>query len=329
MTTAPSSSLTSSSLSWHQDIRLLKENISSVIRGKGEVIDLVLTSLLAGGHLLIEDVPGVGKTTLAHAVAISLGCSFRRIQFTADMLPSDLIGVSVYNQKTESFEFRRGPLFTQIVLADEINRTSPRTQSALLEAMNERQITVDGHTYPLAHPFLVLATQNPIESFGTYPLPDSQYDRFLMRIRIGYPPADVEKEVLRTRKQTEPVDSLQPAINHEQLLLLQSKVDDVQFDEALQDYLYALVAETRVSALLATGVSTRGALQFHRAVRAYALLQERDYVLPDDIKLLALACLAHRVTAKQRAGSGGWNADRLTDTEQVILEIMERIPIPL
>lgn len=314
---------------WNHHIRELKNNIASVIRGKDDVIDLVLTALLAGGHLLIEDVPGVGKTTLAHAVAISLGCSFRRIQFTADMLPSDLIGVSVYNQKAEAFEFRRGPLFTQVVLADEINRTSPRTQSALLEAMNERQITVDGQTYPLEHPFLVLATQNPIESFGTYPLPDSQYDRFLMRIRIGYPPPDVEREVLRTRKQQEPVDSLQPAIDHSQLLGLQNRVDEIQFDEALQEYLYQLIAETRVSALLSIGVSTRGALQFHRAVRAYALLQERDYVLPDDIKLLAPACLAHRVTAKQRAGGGGWNADRQIHTEQVILEIMERIPIPL
>lgn len=315
--------------SWRQTLQDLKANIASVIRGKDEVIARVLTSLFAGGHLLIEDVPGVGKTTLAQAVAISLGCSFRRIQFTADMLPADLIGVSIYNQKTESFEFRRGPLFSQVILADEINRTSPRTQSALLEAMNERQITVDGQTHALEHPFLVLATQNPIESFGTYPLPDSQYDRFLMRIRIGYPPPEVEREVLRTRTRHEPVESLESSIDRDTLLALQHKVDDIQFDEGLQDYLYSIVAETRVSSLLSTGVSTRGSLQFHRAVRAFAMVQERDYVLPDDIKALAPICLAHRVTPKQRVGSGGWSADKPTDTEQVILEIMERIAVPL
>lgn len=315
--------------SWRQTIRGLKGNIASIIRGKDEVIARVLTSLFAGGHLLIEDVPGVGKTTLAHAVAISLGCSFRRIQFTADMLPADLIGVSVYNQKTESFEFRPGPLFSQVILADEINRTSPRTQSALLEAMNERQITVERETYPLEHPFLVLATQNPIESFGTYPLPDSQYDRFLMRIRIGYAPPEIEREILRTRTRHEPVDSMEASIDRDTLLALQHKVDEIQFDESLQDYLFSIVAETRVSSLLATGVSTRGALQFHRAVRAYAMVHERDYVLPDDIKALAPVCLAHRVTPKQRVGSGGWSSDKPTDTEQVILEIMERIAVPL
>jgi MoxR-like ATPase len=314
---------------WLRDIGQLKANIGMVIQGKESVIDRLLTALLAGGHVLIEDVPGVGKSTLAHAMAVSVACSFRRVQFTADMLPSDLIGVMIYNQKTEIFEFRPGPLFAQIVLADEINRASPRTQSALLEAMNEGQITVDRQTYPLEHPFLVLATQNPTESYGTYPLPDSQYDRFLMRIRVGYPSEEVEQNLLRTRDMQNPIERLGAVIDSSRVIELQQLVDRVKFDDALQNYLYQLVAESRRSALLAVGVSTRGALQFHRAVRAYALVHGREYVLPDDIKQLAVECLAHRVMLKQRIGGGGWTSERGSDTEQVILEILERLPVPL
>ena len=306
----------------------LKKNISSVVLGKDEVIDLVLTTLVTGGHLLIEDVPGVGKTTLANAVAISLGCSFKRIQFTADMLPSDLLGVSIFNQKTQSFEFRQGPLFSQFVLADEINRTSPRTQSALLQAMNEGEITVDRETYPLEKPFLVFATQNPIESYGTYPLPESQLDRFLMRIEIGYPPEEVEKEILRTRKQRRPIEDLQSVSNPELLLELQSAVDQVEFDEELQGYLYDLVKATRHSSLLSIGVSTRGAIQFHRAVRAYAMVQSRSYVLPDDIKNLAAPCLAHRISLRQ-SGTGGWSTSGYAEAEQIILDLLTHIPVPL
>lgn len=310
-------------------LKKLKDEITTVIQGKEAIIDLVLTTLLAGGHLLIEDVPGVGKTTLGQAVASSLGCTFRRIQFTADMLPSDLIGISLFNQKTQAFEFRPGPLFAQVVLADEINRTSPRTQSALLEAMNERQITVDRETHKLASPFLVIATQNPTESYGTYPLPDSQLDRFLMRIHIGYPPDEVEKEILRTRKIARPVEKVEAQVSAEELLSLQQEVDQVSFDEGLLEYLYALVKETRQSSLLSVGVSTRGALQFHRAIRAYALVQGREYVLPDDLKELAIPCLAHRIAPRQQLATGGWSPDAPNDTEQVLLEILQRLPVPL
>ena len=310
------------------NLHQLKSNIAKVVKGKEEAIHRVLTVLLAGGHLLIEDVPGVGKTTLAQALANSLGCAFQRIQFTADMLPSDLIGVSIFNQNTHEFEFKPGPLFTQVVLADEINRTSPRTQSALLEAMNERQITVNRETHPLKQPFFVMATQNPLESYGTYPLPDSQLDRFLMRIRIGYPDEKTELEILKTRQRRHPVNDLEEVLSHEQLSRLQAAVDNVQFDDSLQEYLYALVKETRTSALLSVGVSTRGALLFHRAVRAYALVQERDYVLTDDIKTLAIDCLAHRITPKHR-GTGDWNPEGETSTEQVIIEILSHLPVPL
>jgi MoxR-like ATPase len=315
--------------SWATLLTRLRDEISGAIQGKDEIFDFVLTTLLANGHVLIEDVPGVGKTTLAQAVAASLGCSFRRIQFTADMLPSDLIGVSIFNQQSQAFEFRPGPLFAQVVLADEINRTSPRTQSALLEAMNEGQITVDRETHQLAAPFLVLATQNPLESYGTYPLPDSQFDRFLMRIHIGYPPDEVEKEILRTRKMARPVESLQPVVSPEELLAMQRAVDEVTFDPELLDYLYALIKETRQSSFLSVGVSTRGALQFHRAIRAYAFLQGRRFVLPDDLKKLAVPCLAHRVTPQQQLGQGGWSPTQQTDTEQIIAEILDRVPVPL
>ncbi|MCB9640190.1 MAG: MoxR family ATPase [Myxococcales bacterium] len=310
-------------------LQKMKDHIGAVVQGKDAEIERVLTTLLAGGHLLLEDVPGVGKTTLAHAVAVTIGCSFRRIQFTADMLPSDLIGISLYNQQDQSFEFRPGPLFSQVVLADEINRTSPRTQSALLEAMNEGQITVDRETHPLSRPFLVIATQNPVESYGTYPLPESQLDRFLMRMRLGYPPANIEKEVLRTRKQTAPVEKMTPLIDAETLLSLQEKVDGVHFDEALQDYLYDIIHETRVSNLIAIGVSTRGSLLFHRAVRAYALVQGRNHVIPDDIKTLALPCLAHRITLRQRLSNDTWDPRKLSDTEQVLQDILDRLSIPL
>lgn len=310
-------------------LQRMKQHIGTVVRGKDAEIERVLTTLLAGGHLLLEDVPGVGKTTLAHAVAITVGCSFRRIQFTADMLPSDLIGISLFNQKDHTFEFRPGPLFSQVILADEINRTSPRTQSALLEAMNEGQITVDRETHTLERPFLVIATQNPIESYGTYPLPESQLDRFLMRMRLGYPPAEIEKEVLRTRTQQAPVEQLKPLLDADALLRLQAAVDQVHFDPALQDYLYEIVSQTRLSNLIAIGVSTRGALLFHRATRAFALVQGRHHVIPDDIKSLALPCLAHRLTLKQRLQGDIWDPRKLSDTEQVLQDILDRLSIPL
>ena len=307
----------------------LRNNVNQVVQGKEEVVDLVLTCVLAGGHVLIEDVPGVGKTTLAMAVALSLGCSFQRIQFTSDMLPSDVIGVSLFNQKTQEFEFRKGPLFSQVVLADEINRTSPRTQSALLESMNEGKITTQGQTYDLERPFLVFATQNPIESFGAYPLPDSQLDRFLMRLHMGYPDPETEKHVLRNRKMNEPVEALKAVLNRDVLLKLQEEVDLVHMEEALEDYLHALILETRESPLLSVGVSTRGALLFHRAVRAFARLHGRDYVLPDDIKTLAVPCLAHRISLKQRTNADAWSSAQSSEAERVVLDMLNRLAVPL
>lgn len=307
----------------------LKQNIAGAIQGKEDVVEHVLTAVLAGGHVLIEDVPGVGKTTLAQAVSASLGCSFRRIQFTADMLPSDLIGISLFNQKIQEFEFKKGPLFAQVILADEINRTSPRTQSALLEAMSEGQISVNRETYALPRPFLVLATQNPTESYGTYPLPDSQLDRFLMRIHIGYPEEHVEKEILKTRTTQRPVESLEAVVTAEQWFQLQSDVDRVQMDDALLDYMYSIIQETRNAKLLSVGVSTRGALLFHRAVRAYALVQQRSFVLPDDIKKLAVPCLAHRVSTLNQMGSGGWTPEQPADSEHIIAELLNQIPVPV
>jgi MoxR-like ATPase len=307
-------------------VELLQSAIERVIRGKPEVVRLALVTLLAGGHLLIEDVPGVGKTTLAHALARALDCEFQRIQFTSDLLPSDVIGLSIYNQHDSLFEWKPGPIFANIVLADEINRTTPKTQSALLEAMAERHVTVEGITHALPQPFMVLATQNPIEHHGTYPLPESQLDRFMLRLRIGYPGVADEKLILRDREHAEPLDDMQPVMSAQDILELQGAVSDVSVDDAIVDYLMRIVAATRSSEMLDLGVSPRGTLSLFRAAQALALTEERSYCLPDDIKRLVVPVFAHRLTVSSRYSSA---MRRSEEAEAVLLEIMKTISVPL
>jgi len=309
-----------------QTVSQLQRSIARVIYGKEEAIQLALVTLLARGHLLIEDVPGVGKTTLAQALAKSFHCSFQRIQFTSDLLPSDVLGVSVYNPESREFEFRPGPIFANVVLADEINRTTPRTQSALLEAMNEAQVTVDGRTLPLPQPFLVIATQNPVEHHGTYPLPESQLDRFLMRIRMGYPSHETEKEILRKRASDDPVQSLEPVADVRDVLSMQEAVAQIKVDSSLHDYALEIVARTRKSDQLSLGVSPRGTLMLQRAAQARAFLDGRTFCLPDDFKQLAVAVFAHRVVASSRHASLQRKSET---TEAVLREIVESVPVPL
>ena len=305
-------------------IRRLEDSVGRTLIGKPDVVRLAVIGLVARGHLLIEDVPGVGKTTLAAALARSIGASFQRIQFTSDMLPSDVLGVTVWEPKSGDFVFKPGPLFTNIVLADEINRTTPKTQSALLEAMNEAQVSLDHSTYPLPRPFMVLATQNPREYEGTFPLPESQLDRFLLRIRIGYPgPAD-EKAVLRGDTAPPPA-GLARVVLAEEVLGLQEAAERVRAEESVLDYLVELVTATRHSPLLALGVSPRGSLALLRAARARALADGRDYLLPDDIKDLAVAALAHRVIVK--AGLAGSAAGGM-DAEAAVTAILQDVPVP-
>jgi len=304
-------------------LQALHANLSCALLGKPEVIRRVIVALLAEGHLLIEDVPGVGKTLLARALARSLDCRFHRIQFTPDLLPSDLIGTSVYHQPSGEFVFKPGPIFTQVVLADEINRATPRTQSALLEAMNDRQVSVDGRSLPLEPPFLVLATQNPYEFEGTFPLPESQLDRFVMRLRIGYPERSVEKDVLAQHRNGEPVDQLKPVLRAADVIALQQRVRTVRVDDSLNDYLLDIVTATRTHADIYLGASTRAALALYRAAQALALADGRDYAVPDDIKQLAVPVLAHRLlTRSYRQGERG------SRPEALLAEILARTPVP-
>ena len=300
--------------------------ISRVVKGKEDVIQLALTTLLARGHLLIEDVPGVGKTTLAQALARSFHCSFQRIQFTSDLLPSDVIGVSVYNPTTQGFEFKPGPIFANIIVADEINRTTPKTQSALLEAMNESQITVDNHTHPLPKPFLVLATQNPIEHHGTYPLPESQLDRFLMRIRMGYPDRESEKNILRNNAGPSPAESVAPMMDATDVLAMQEAVSHIKVEESLLDYALEIVERTRQTEQLSLGVSPRGAVMLHRAAQARAFLEGRDYCLPDDFKRLIVPVFSHRVVVSSRYVSTQKKSEQ---AEAILREILETTRVPL
>ncbi|MEO8434386.1 MAG: MoxR family ATPase [Pyrinomonadaceae bacterium] len=309
-----------------EKIALLQSAIETIIRGKTEVVRLAIVTLIAGGHLLIEDVPGVGKTTLAHALARALDCTFQRIQFTSDLLPSDVIGLSVYNQLAGVFEWKPGPVFANVVLADEINRTTPKTQSALLEAMAERQVTIEGVTHGLPSPFIVLATQNPIEHHGTYPLPESQLDRFMLRLRIGYPGPDDEKKILRDREHAEPLDLMRPVMTAEDVLDLQQKVASVSVDDAIVDYLMRIVAATRDSEMLDLGVSPRATLALFRAAQALALTEERGYCVPDDIKRLVIPIFAHRLVISSRYAS---SLRRSEEAEAVLREIMKAVSVPL
>jgi MoxR-like ATPase len=304
----------------------LQRSIARVVKGKQDVIQLALTTLLARGHLLIEDVPGVGKTTLAQALARSFHCSFQRIQFTSDLLPSDVIGVSVYNPAGQEFEFKPGPIFANIIVADEINRTTPKTQSALLEAMNESQITVDNHTHPLPQPFLVLATQNPIEHHGTYPLPESQLDRFLMRIRMGYPGREGEKEILRNHSAAGHADQITPMMDAADVLAMQAAVSQVKVEESLLDYALEIVDRTRTSEQLSLGVSPRGTVMLHRAAQARAFLEGRDYCLPDDFKQLIVPVFAHRVVVSSRYVSTQKKSEQ---AEAILREILDTTRVPL
>jgi MoxR-like ATPase len=303
----------------------IESALGEAVRGKPDVLRLSLACLLARGHLLIEDVPGVGKTTLAQALARSVHSNFHRLQFTSDMLPSDVVGVTIYNAHTQEFEFKQGPVFTNFLLADEINRATPKTQSALLEAMNELQVTVDGRSYPLSQPFMVIATQNPVEHHGTYPLPESQLDRFLMRIRIGYPGRAAEREVLR-QNGTSSAESVQPAISGDELIALQEVVGRVTVDEALVDYMLEIVERTRTHPSLAMGVSPRGAQALYRATQGLAAVEGREYATPDDIKRLVLPVFAHRVLVNSRV----MPAQRPSEAaERVLNEILMLVEVPL
>ncbi|MDH5673045.1 MAG: MoxR family ATPase [Myxococcales bacterium] len=311
--------------------RTIIDNVEQVLQGKPEVVEMAVATLFAGGHLLIEDVPGVGKTTLARALALSTGLDFCRLQFTSDMMPADVLGGVIFSQASGEFSFRKGPIFTQILLADEINRTTPKTQSALLEAMGERRVSIDGHTHELDEPFFVVATQNPEEFYGTYPLPESQLDRFLMRLRIGYPPEAVERAVLAGRRGGDPVARVEAVVSRHDVLAAQQSVDRVRTSDELLDYLHAVVLATRSSPLLSIGASTRGALALERAVRAFALVQGRNYATPDDVKAVAVAVLAHRLRpagahsgAVSELGAGGH-----ADSERVVREILASIPVPV
>ena len=303
-------------------IRRLEENVALVIRGKREVIRLATVCLLARGHVLIEDVPGVGKTTLAQGMARSLGLSFQRIQFTSDLLPSDIIGVSIFNQKTQGFEFVPGPLFANVVLADEINRATPKTQSALLEAMSERQVSVERRAYLLPQPFVVLATQNPLEFHGTFPLPESQLDRFLMSLSLGYPPRRDERELLLSGGVEDLLQNLQPVVSQPELLQLQESVQQVRVAEKLADYMLAIAETTRHGSEFLLGVSTRGAQSLFRAVQALALAEGRSYAVPDDVQRLAGPVLAHRVVLKR-------GAIDLESARKAIERVIATVPVPL
>jgi len=308
-----------------ENIRKLIESVSRAVRGKPEAVRLAVTALVARGHLLIEDVPGIGKTTLAQALARSISCSFNRIQFTSDLLPSDIIGVTVFNKSKQEFEFKPGPIFANIVLADEINRATPKTQSALLEAMNEGQVSVENDTHRLPRPFMVLATQNPLEFYGTFPLPESQMDRFVIRIRMGYPGIDVEKEILKLGASGPLGAGLAPALTGEEVSVLQDKAARVRIDDGLLDYLLAIVEATRRSDKIALGASPRGSLYLSRAARAYALVNGRDYCVPDDIKTLAAPVLAHRLVLDSRGGFGR----RSEDADDVVRDIVESVDVPV
>ena len=301
----------------------VRENIQKVIVGKDEVIDLALVAVLCEGHILIEDVPGIGKTVLARSIAASLGCTFRRIQFTPDLLPSDVTGISFFSQKVQEFEFRPGPVMSQVVLADEINRATPRTQSALLEAMQERQVTVDGVTYPLPRPFLVLATQNPIELEGTFPLPEAQVDRFLIRLPIGYPTKEEEHAILLRFERENPLEELAPVTTPDELIGLQRQAREVRVEASVRGYIVDVARATRDHLEIQLGVSPRGTLALYQCAQALAAIRGREFVLPDDVKLLAPYVLVHRIVVSPATRLRG---RRLAD---VLMDVIDTVPVPV
>jgi MoxR-like ATPase len=304
----------------------LETALRTIIRGKDDVVRLALVCMLARGHLLIEGVPGVGKTTLGQAIARALDCSFQRVQFTSDMLPSDLLGISIYSASEQAFEFKRGPVFTNILLADEINRTTPKTQSALLEAMNEGQVTVDVHCYPLPQPFLVIATQNPVEHHGTYPLPESQLDRFLMRVRMGYPGEAAEREILRSTAGAIQLENLRPVLTGTEVLDMQQEVTRVRVDDSLVTYTLEIVRKTREAENLSLGVSPRGSQMLYRAAQAMAFLEGRTFCVPEDFKPLVVPVFAHRVVPNAHYSS---TLKKSEQAEQSIREILESTAVPV
>ena len=305
-------------------VAALQANVERVIRGKAEVIQYCIAALLAKGHILLEDVPGVGKTTLAHALARSLSLSFQRIQFTSDLLPADIVGITIFNQDQQEFEFISGPVFTNVLLADEINRATPKSQSALLEAMSEGMITVEKRRLPLPDPFLVIATQNPVEHVGTYPLPESQLDRFLMKLTIGYPNSTDEKKLLRAGGAQDALEHLQPVLDSVELRELQERVPTIHVNESLVDYLMNVVHVTRNHPEVALGVSTRGALTYFKACQALAMVSGRDFVIPEDIKRLAAPVLSHRIVMKDRRELRG----DMTPEQKFIGRLLNEIPVP-
>ena len=304
----------------------LQAAIEGVIRGKSETVKFALIAVLARGHLLIEDVPGIGKTTLANALARALELSFQRIQFTSDLLPSDVLGLSIFNQKSGEFEWKSGPIFSNIVLADEINRATPKTQSALLEAMAEEQVTVEGRSMRLPMPFIVIATQNPSEHHGTYPLPESQLDRFMLRLHIGYPDMNDERQILRDRRSGDPLGAVEPVMSQADVVDLQAMVNEVRVDDALIDYLLEIVNLTRTSDQLELGISPRGTLALFRSAQALALIEGRDYCIADDIKRLVMPCFAHRVILNARSAVV---RNRMREAERILHEILQKVSVPI
>ncbi len=310
-----------------EKIARLQAEIESVIKGKSQTVKFALVALLAKGHLLIEDVPGIGKTTLANALARALDLSFQRVQFTSDLLPSDVIGLSIFNQQTGKFEWNPGPIFANIVLADEINRATPKTQSALLEAMSEEQITIEGVSRPLPLPFMVVATQNPAEHHGTYPLPESQLDRFMLRLHVGYPSIDDERKILRDRERANPLKAVRPVLSQNDILDLQKMATEVRVDESLIDYLLNIVAQTRANDALELGISPRGTLALFRSAQAFALVDGRDYCIADDIKQLVLPVFAHRVIVNSRQTAS--TKRRTFEAEQILQDILAKTNVPI
>ena len=309
-----------------EHIERLQAAIETVIKGKSETVKLALVALVAKGHLLIEDVPGIGKTTLSNALARALDLSFQRIQFTSDLMPSDVIGISIFNQQNGDFEWKAGPIFANIVLADEINRATPKTQSALLEAMAEGQVTIEGASRALPTPFMVVATQNPTEHHGTYPLPESQLDRFMLRIHMGYPSRADEREILRDRERNNPLDFVKSIVTENNILRLQEMAASVRVDEVLVDYLLQIVEQTRENAAIELGISPRGTLALFHSAQALALIEGRDFCTPDDIKRLVLPVFAHRIIVGSRYGNG---MRRTNEAEQLLREILLKTKIPI